>query len=86
LFVKKRADSKKKFGITTAKKIKKAVDRNKYRRRMKEIMKKNFMSLNPGYDIVVMCRLNGKDADFSMLEKSFIRLLKKSNVWKKELN
>lgn len=84
LFVKKRYDSNNKFGVTTAKKMKRAVDRNKVRRRIKEIIRKNLKNVLEGYDLVIMCRLNGKDSDFSQLEKSYLRLLKKSNVWKKE--
>lgn len=86
LFIKKRPDNGKKFGITTAKKMKKAVERNKIRRRLREIIKKHFDFVQPGYDVIIMCRLNGKDADFSQLEESYVRLLKKSKVWKKELN
>ncbi|MBN2286488.1 MAG: ribonuclease P protein component [Tissierellales bacterium] len=85
LFVKRRTDENTRFGVTTAKKIKKAVERNRYRRRMKEIIRKNLHDVKPGYDLVLMCRLNGKDSDFSALEKSYLRLLKKSNLWKKEL-
>src|SRR5665648_271177 len=82
LYIKKRNNLENRFGITTAKKMKRAVDRNKVRRRIKEIVRKNFNSVSVGYDIVIMCRLNGKNADFSGLEKSYLRLLKKSNVWK----
>jgi ribonuclease P protein component len=84
LFVRKRRDKKLRFGITTAKKMKRAVDRNKFRRRIKEIIRKHFDSVETGYDIVIMGRLNGKDADFSKLEKSYTKLLKKSIIWKKE--
>lgn len=84
LFVRKRRDKKLRFGITTAKKMKRAVDRNRFRRRIKEIVRKNFDSVETGYDIVIMGRLNAKDADFWKLEKSYTRLLKKSKIWKKE--
>jgi ribonuclease P protein component len=84
LFVLKRFNGEKRFGVTTAKKIKKAVERNKVRRRLKEIVRKHFHMVGEGYDIVVMCRLNGKNADFSQLEKSYVRLLKKSKVWQVE--
>ncbi len=84
LFVYQRNRENKRFGVTTAKKIRKAVTRNKVRRRLKEIIRKYKDQVKDGYDIVVMCRLTGKDSDFSDLEKSYVRLLKKSKVWKKE--
>lgn len=84
LFVKKRNDLGNRFGVTTAKKMKRAVDRNKVRRRIKEIIRKNFKVVLEGYDLVIMCRLNGKDSDFLNLEKSYLKLLRNSNIWKKE--
>jgi ribonuclease P protein component len=77
-------DNKKKetrFGITTAKKINKAVTRNKIRRRLKEIVRKNICNIKKGYDVVVMSRVRGRDCSYKELENSFMSLAKKTNLY-----
>jgi len=69
------------FGITTAKKINKAVTRNKIRRRLKEIVRNNINNVKKGYDVVVMSRVRGKDCSYKELENSFIILAKKTDLY-----
>lgn len=80
IFVKKNKDVKNRYGFTSAKKIKNAVDRNKIRRRLKEIVRLNEDKIKTGYDIVFMARINAVDADYRNLEKSFFKVLKRSNL------
>lgn len=80
IFVKKNKDVKNRYGFTSAKKIKNAVDRNKIRRRLKEIVRINEDKIKTGYDIVFMARINAVDADYRNLEKSFFKVLKRSNL------
>ncbi|MFW5890799.1 MAG: ribonuclease P protein component [bacterium] len=80
-FILKNKEKKTRFGITTAKKINKAVVRNKMRRRLKEIVRKNIRSIRNGYDIVVMCRVRGMESSYKDLENSFIKLAKKTKLY-----
>lgn len=80
IFIKKNKDNKNRYGYTSAKKIKNAVDRNRIRRRMKEIVRLNEDKIKTGYDIVFMARINAIDADYKSLEKSFFKVLKRSNL------
>ena len=76
IFVKKNNELSNRYGFTSAKKIKNAVDRNRIRRRLKE------NKIKIGYDIVFMARVNAVNADYKELEKSFNKVLKRSNLKK----
>jgi len=82
IFVKKNKELSNRYGFTSAKKIKNAVDRNRIRRRLKEIVRLNEDKINIGYDIVFMARVNAVNADYKELEKSFFKVLKRSNLKK----
>ncbi|SRR6056297_2198064 len=80
-FILKNNNKNTRFGITTAKKINKAVTRNKIRRRLKEIVRKNINNIKKGYDVVVMSRVRGKDCSYKDLETSFMNLAKKTDLY-----
>lgn len=82
IFVKKNNELSNRYGFTSAKKIKNAVDRNRIRRRLKEIVRLNEDKIKIGYDIVFMARVNAVNADYKELEKSFNKVLKRSNLKK----
>ena len=82
LFIKTNDYNYNRFGFTAAKKIKKAVNRNIIRRRLKEITRKNEYNLKEGYGIVLMARVNSVESDYRSLEASFIRLMKRKNLYK----
>ncbi len=80
-FILKNNVKKTRIGITTAKKINKAVVRNKIRRRLKEIVRKNLDSIKSDYDVVVMCRVRSMESTYKDLENSFIKLAKKTKIY-----
>ncbi len=82
LFIKKNNYNYNRFGFTAAKKIKKAVHRNVIRRRLKEIVRVNEYNLKEGYDIVLMARVNAVGSDYKSLKSSFIKLMKRKNLFK----
>ncbi|SRR5258708_3228166 len=56
-FVKRKEGRDSRFGIIVSKKISKlAVDRNRARRIIKEIIRKNIESVKPGYDNVILAK------------------------------
>jgi len=85
LFLKKNNFGYNRFGFTAAKKIKKAVTRNIIRRRLKEIVRLNEYKLKEGYDIIFMARVNAAESDYKNLEKSYNKLIKRSNLLKGDI-
>jgi ribonuclease P protein component len=82
IFIKKNDYKYSRFGFTAAKKIKKAVDRNLIRRRLKEIVRQREHKIKEGYDIVLMARVNAVESDYRSLESSFVKLMKRKNLFK----
>jgi len=80
-FILKNNKNNTRFGITTAKRINKAVVRNKVRRRLKDIVNKNLANIKDGYDVVVMSRVRGMECDYKELENSFVKLGKKTKIY-----
>jgi len=65
------------LGITVSAKIGGAVQRNRIRRRLKEIYRLNEKSLKAGNDIVIVARMKSSDASYHELEASAINLFGK---------
>lgn len=66
-------------GFSISKKYGKAVERNKLRRRLKEILRKCEMD-KAGYDFVFIARLGARELDYHALEKSVNHLFRKSGL------
>ena len=69
-------------GITTGKKLGKAVVRNRVRRRLREVYRLNEELFAPGWDIVVVARSRCIDADFQKLTHAYLSLAEKAGVLK----
>ncbi|QSX05183.1 ribonuclease P protein component [Sedimentibacter sp. zth1] len=83
LFFNKNKDDNSRFGFTCAKKIKKAVDRNRIRRIIKEIVRLNDDKIKQNYDIIFMARVNAVNANYKALEKSFYKVLSRADLLNK---
>lgn len=71
------------FGFSVGKKVGNAVVRNRYKRKIKEITRIHGDEVKKGVDCVIIVRPKSLEADYKILEKSFVKLLKKSDVVKK---
>lgn len=74
------------FGFIISKKIaKKAVIRNKLKRRLREIIRKDISQLKGGYDIVIIAKKNSGVADknYQLLKEEVKFLEKKAGLLKK---
>ena len=72
---------KSRFAFIVSKKInKKAVDRNKIKRRLREVVRKSLPRINPGIDGVFVVQRDVKDKEFSEIKKTTIEILKKAKV------
>ncbi|MHB8171703.1 MAG: ribonuclease P protein component [Thermincolia bacterium] len=76
------ADKKNRIGIAISKKVGKAVQRNKIKRRLKEIWRLNLHKIKDGQDIVIVARVAIVQADYNELEKSFLKLIDKVGLCK----
>ena len=65
------------LGLTTGVKLGHAVQRNRVRRRLREIYRTNEAGLAPGWDIVIVARSRAVNAPYAELERSFIKLVRK---------
>ena len=65
------------LGITVSTKMGGAVQRNRIRRRLREIYRLNEHKFYVGYDIVIVSRVRSRYAEFYELESSVLRLFGK---------
>ena len=70
--------SQSRIGLVTSKKVGGAVQRNRVRRRLREILRP--ISLKPGVDLVFIARSSAGQAPFVTLENSVKSLLKRSGL------
>ena len=69
------------LGITVSTKIGGAVQRNRVRRRLKEIYRLHEIDLIPGYDIVIVARVASRYAGYHEIESSVISVFRKLSLW-----
>ena len=65
------------LGVTVSTKLGGAVQRNRIRRRLKEIYRLNEEKLLSGYNIVIVARMKSRFSGFSELESSVLGLFRK---------
>ena len=80
VYVKRNGKKENRLGITVSTKLGGAVQRNRIRRRLKELYRINEEKLLTGYDIVIVARMRSKFAGFSELESSVLALFMKLNI------
>ncbi len=76
----KKDHSQNRLGITVSKKVGKSVVRSRVTRLIKESYRLNEHRLKPGYDIVVIARVNAKDASYHDINRALWNLLKKQDL------
>lgn len=81
IYIRKNHGLTNRLGITVSKKVGGAVQRNRVRRRLKEIYRLSEMKLNPGYDIVIVARVQSQSAQYNELKTSVLTLFKKLGVF-----
>ena len=80
VYCRRNGKNENRLGITVSTKLGGAVQRNRIRRRLKEVYRLNEGKLMAGYDIVIVARMKSGTAGFSELESSVLFPLKKLNI------
>ena len=80
VYLRRNGSNQNHLGVTVSAKLGGAVQRNRIRRRIKEIYRINEALLTAGYDIVIVARLRSRLAGFKELESSILSLLRKLGV------
>jgi len=69
------------FGFVVSKKIsKKAVVRNKVKRRLREAAREMLSEIKPGYDVVIVAQKGIEKQDFFQIKNQLKQLLRKINL------
>jgi len=68
------------FGFTVNSRIGNAVQRNRIKRRLREIMRLQQDSLQPGWDIILIARQPIRSADYHEMETACARLLRRAQL------
>ena len=76
IFYRANSLSRSRFGISVKKALGSAVVRNRIRRRIREILRRNRSEYPQGWDIVIHPRRSVAEAPFAPLEAELVRLLR----------
>ncbi len=80
VYVLKSNSKNSRVGFSVSKKVGNAVIRNRIKRRLREIFRKNVLNFNMTVDVVVVARKGAAGADYYTLKSSFLNHLKSLNV------
>ena len=72
------------LGLTVSAKLGHAVERNRMRRRLREVYRLHEAELLPGYDIVIVARSRAMEADFAELTRAFLTLAGRTGLMQEE--
>ena len=84
LYARKNRTQENRVGITTGKKLGKAVVRNRLRRRLREIYRINEGRFKPGYDLVVVARSASVEAGYGQLQTAYLALAGRLGLLREE--
>ncbi len=70
------------LGIVASKKVGKSIVRNKARRRIREVYRIYEDCFHPGYDIVIIARASIVTSEYSQIQTSILKLMKKHGILK----
>ena len=77
IYCRKNGSKRNRIGLTVGAKLGHAVERNRLRRRLREIYRLHEAQFARGYDIVVVARTRAIGADYAALERAYLSLAAK---------
>lgn len=81
MYIKKNDLGYSRLGVSVSKKVGKSVIRNKIKRQIKEIVRKNYNFINSGWDIVFSVKPAAVQLNYAQMEKEIINLLKRGRIY-----
>lgn len=69
------------YGFITSKKVGNAVQRNRIRRRLRELVRAQASRVAPGHDIVIIARIAITEQSFSEIGGVLMLLLQRARLW-----
>jgi ribonuclease P protein component len=72
-------------GIVVGKRLGKAVERNRARRRVREAVRLSYASIQPGWDLVFVVRPGVVTAPFTEIQGAVAALLKRGGIWRESI-
>jgi ribonuclease P protein component len=69
------------FGFVVSKRMGKAVQRNRIKRRMREATRLRLARVKPGFDLVFIARQPIGLADYAEIERGLEQLLRQADLW-----
>ncbi len=72
------------IGFTVSKKVGNSVVRNRVKRRIKEIVRRNLRNIKEGYDIILIPKKNVSEINHKELENAIFHIFKLANVLKNQ--
>ena len=80
LYARRNGGNSNRLGITVSKKVGGAVQRNRAKRRLKEIYRTNFHRLKKGYNIVIVARTAAATVEYDKLERAYFWAARKVEI------
>jgi len=82
LYVRRNGRNTNRLGITVSKKVGGAVQRNRAKRRLKELYRTNCHRLKSGYDIVFIARASAVTVEYEALKRAYFWAIRKTGIVK----
>ena len=67
-------------GLSTPRSLGGAVERNRVRRRLREIVRERYEEIDAGWDLLVIARPKAGDASYAELREAFASLLRRTEL------
>ena len=84
VYFRKNGRKENRLGLTVSTKVGKAVERNRVRRRLREIYRLNEDKLLSGLDIIIVARVRSKAAAYRELEQHYLSLCARLGLLRQE--
>lgn len=79
------ADAPLRVGFSVGKRVSKAVERNRVKRRLRESVRRKLAGMTSGWDLVISARAGAANADYTALDGELNELLTRARLWRSEV-